>query len=316
MAVSAENALRRATTRELRAKELLGSNVEAGRAMLAGAASDYLLHGSLTTLQDDISGPSLWKGAELLDQAGDTAKAIQVYERLTIQRPRDGKVAEGLLLLGQLYESAGKIDKALAAYERNVRENPLAPATYLSQINEARCHVTLAKQVTDLNGKKAELEQAEKILVGLVEVNRNLLPSTPEFHDGLLAAATLYYDTREILESAVFPLRFPLRRRLLPLVKSFGFPSTSPAVPSSATTSPTSAPSVATAAAMVRGRWSDAILRLDEFLERHHPNDPQTGRVMFLLAGLSQECGWRLRRRRRIQWWRRGRSWNGRGWSG
>ncbi|HVT81685.1 MAG TPA: tetratricopeptide repeat protein [Phycisphaerae bacterium] len=311
VSVTAENALRRAQTRELRAREILESNVQAARAMMVAAAQDYLLHASLTTLQDEVSGKSLWKGAELLDQAGDTAKAIEVYDRLTIQRPRDGRVAEGLLILGGLYESAGQVDKALATYERNRRENPTASAAYLSQINEARCYVTLAKGVADVTEREEKLANAEKLLLGLVQDNNNLLPTAREFHDGLLALSALYYDTRDILSA----------QALGPIAAASTAPNGASAPGSSGSAAASTAPNAgsavgsgavaaasgpsngaltagsgakATASAPapggitagsgpIRGRWSDAILRLDEFLERY-PNDAQTARVTFMLA--------------------------------
>ncbi len=281
--LSIDNALRRASTRELRSGDLLQnaakldgpeqkSQLAAGRAMLTQAAQDYLQHAALTTLSDDVSGNSLWKAAELLDRAGQTTQAIAVYDRITIQRPRDSRVPEGLLALGRLYESAGMIDKALASYERNVRETPTVPAAYMSQVSQARCYVTLARQAADFSEKQSALNKAEKILLGLVQDNTNLLPNAPEFRDSLLALAEMYCQSRGILygESS----------------EEKNLSTTQPAATAPAAVSATaaaSAPASQPAESWPHGRWGDAILRLDEFLERY-PNDPATARVLFLLA--------------------------------
>jgi tetratricopeptide (TPR) repeat protein len=233
---AAENLYRRAVTRELLGRELLaaGANQEpsdkaqqaaAARAMLADAAQDYLAHSRMSTLNDEQAGASLWKAAELLDLAGQTLPAVAVYEQLTTLRPRDPKVPEGLLALGRLYESAGMLAQAMAAYQRNLMENPKTPAAYTSTVNLARCYGLLAGRAGKPQDKAADLDKAEQLLLGLVQ-SADLQPAAREFRDSLLALGDLYY---------------------------------------------------------ANGRWSDAILRLDEVVTRY-PNDPAVPRVLFLLG--------------------------------
>ncbi len=201
---SPEAVLRRAVTRERRGMEMLAeaqkadlagqpAALAAGRAMLADAADDYLQHSKMTTLLDEESGNSLWKAGALLDAAGQTMRAAAVYERFTIQRPRDPRQAESLLTLGKLYESAGMPDKALSFYERNLKENPKTPAAYAAVVGQARCYVALAGKAVKPEDRQTLLDKAEGALLSLVQDNTDLLPSAREFRESLLALGDLYY---------------------------------------------------------------------------------------------------------------------------
>jgi len=194
--------------------------------MWATAAEAYLRHAKLTTLDDDASGASSWKSAELLDRAGRTTDAIAVYERLTIQRPRDPRVAEGMLALGRLFESAGELDKAVEAYRDNIDRNAKSPAAYASAVNLARCYAAIGARETKPEEKDKDYAAAETALLRLVLDNPDLKPEAREFRDSVRALGELYYE---------------------------------------------------------RGRWSDAILRLDELVSRY-PGDPGLPHAQFLLA--------------------------------
>ena len=234
---TADMALAEATTRERLGHQFAseavtledGARAEkeaAARAQFAQAADAYLRHAKLTTLHDDASGASSWRAGELLDRAGETSRAIALYERLTIQRPRDPRVPEGMLALGRLYESAGMLDKAVDVYERNIRENARTPAAYTSGVNLARCYARLADRAEKPEEKAAAIKKAEDVLLSMVQNNSDLRPEAREFRDSLIALGEIYYRS---------------------------------------------------------GRWSDAILRVDEVVKRY-PTDAAVPRMLFLLA--------------------------------
>ena len=150
---TAADALRLATTEERRADELAvaagtgdpaarGPNQVAARSMYADAAEVYLRHAKMATMEDNLSANSVWKAAQLFDKAGMPLRSAAVYEQFTIQRPRDARVPEGLLSIGRLYQSAGMLEKAIAAYQRNIQENPKTRAAYASTVNLAVCYMT------------------------------------------------------------------------------------------------------------------------------------------------------------------------------
>ncbi|HVS70097.1 MAG TPA: tetratricopeptide repeat protein [Phycisphaerae bacterium] len=186
---SADDALRWAITHERRADEMLAGIPEGHErapalAMLGQAAEDYLRHSRLTTMQDDVSGNSLWKAAALFDAAGQTLRSAGIYEEFTAQRPADPRVPEALLDTGRLYQSVGQIDKAIPVYQRNIRENPRTPAAYTSAVNLARCYMTLGPQ---------DFDKAEAALLSLVQDNRDLLPTANEFRISIFTLGELYY---------------------------------------------------------------------------------------------------------------------------
>jgi tetratricopeptide (TPR) repeat protein len=202
---SPETVSRLAVTKERRGREMLAEAAKldpagqpqalaAGRAMLAEAAGEYLKHARMTTLRDEESGNSLWKAAALLDAAGLTLRAAEVYEQFTIQRPRDARGGEALLALGRLYESAGMPDKALTYFERNLKENPRTPAAYTSVVGKARCYAALAARAAKPEDKQSFLDKSEAALLALVQDNTDLQPTAREFRESLLALGDLYYD--------------------------------------------------------------------------------------------------------------------------
>jgi tetratricopeptide (TPR) repeat protein len=187
---TAADALRTATTRERRAQELLAAadgdaaKKNAGLTLLAQSAEDYLRHAHLTTLDDDVSGNSLWKAAGLLDAAGESLRSAAVYEQFAAQRPRDPRVPEALLSTGRIYQSIGAIDKAIPIYQRNIADNPRTPAAYTSTVNLARCFMTQGPPSFD---------KAEATLLTLVQENRDILPTANEFRISLFTLGELYY---------------------------------------------------------------------------------------------------------------------------
>jgi tetratricopeptide (TPR) repeat protein len=230
---------RTAVTRERRADELLAQAAGAqgtaraekeaeARALYAQAAEDYQKHSKLTTMTDTISSNSLWKAAQLMDQAGYPLRSIAIYEQFTIQHPRDPRVSEGLLAMGRLYQSAGMIEKAIPVYRRNISENPRTPATYTSAVNLARCYMALLDAEADRNSPaaKEDFDKAEAALLSLVQDNSDIQPAAKEFRASLFTLGELYYRNN---------------------------------------------------------RWADAILRLEEAVERY-PEDAGMPRALFMLA--------------------------------
>jgi tetratricopeptide (TPR) repeat protein len=224
-------AARLATTRERRAAELMAeaealpATDAAGRAkktqaattLYGQAAEDYLLHSKLMTLEDTVSGNSLWHAAQLFDKAGQTTSAIDAYNRFITERPRDSRTPEGLLEMGRLYQSVGQIDQAIPIYQRNIKENGKTPAAYASAVNLARCYMAQGP---------AQFELAEKSLLSLVQDNLDLDPTANEFRTSLFTLGELYYDNN---------------------------------------------------------RWADAILRLEEAVDRY-PSDKAVPRALFMLG--------------------------------
>ncbi len=191
-------AYRLATIEERRAGELMNEvaampesdvkgraeKTQAATTMLADAADAYRRHAQLTTMDDALSGNSLWRSAQLFDQSGRTKAAVDALAKFTTERPHDVRVPEGLLAMGRLYQSVGMIDDAIAIYQRNIKENARTPAAYTAAVNLARCYMVQGSE---------KFEPAEKTLLSLVQDNMDLGPAANEFRVSLFTLGELYY---------------------------------------------------------------------------------------------------------------------------
>jgi tetratricopeptide (TPR) repeat protein len=192
---SAGNVYREATTEEARADQLLAvsrttkdgkeaaAKLAAAIKLYSDAADAYLRHAELSTLDDRLSGASLWKAGELMDRAGRPKDSLKVFERYSVQRPRDPRGSEALYTMGRLHQSLGELDEAIAAHERNRKENPKSPASYLSTADLARCYMAKGSGF---------FKQAEEPLLELVQDNPNVLPTAAEFRVAMLTLGELY----------------------------------------------------------------------------------------------------------------------------
>jgi tetratricopeptide (TPR) repeat protein len=195
-------ALAWAITRERRARQLDAETKSTESAahskqaieLLAKSAEDYLRHSKLTTMDDAISGESLWKAAQLFDEAGETERSIEIHERFAKERPGDPHVPDSLLAVGRLYQSIGKIDKAIPVYKQNIEKNPRTPAAYTSAVNLARCYM--------LKGPQEEnFREAEAALLSLVQNSRDILPTANEYRISLFTLGELYHRNRKWAEA-------------------------------------------------------------------------------------------------------------------
>jgi tetratricopeptide (TPR) repeat protein len=183
----------------------------------AAAADAYVRHARLATMNDPVAAGSLWHAAQLFDQAGQSERAMKLYNQFIAQRPHDPRVPEALYNIGLLHESLGQFKQAIEYFKRNIKQNPKTPSSYMSTVELARCYMA---QGAD------GFSKAEDALLSLVQNNTDLHPTANEFRISLFTLGELYYRS---------------------------------------------------------GRWSDAILRLEEAISRY-PNDPAVSRATFWLA--------------------------------
>lgn len=230
---SAGSVYREAWTKERRADELLAasrvtrnaadaaSKRTEAMALYSQAADAFQKHAKLATMDDPVSATSLWQAGRLLDRCGRLTDAIEVYRQFAIQRPRDSRVPEAMHAMGLVYQALGDYDKAIAVHQRNRKEHPKTPASYLSTVQLARCYMAKGDE---------NVGEAERTLLSIVQDNDALKPDANEFRISLFTLGELYY-------------RWPGSSK----------------------------------------RWADAILRLEEAIQRY-PQDAMTPRATFWLA--------------------------------
>lgn len=146
----------------------------------------------------EASSSALWTvGEELLDN-GDIIGAIADFEKAKMQDEVDGVVdVDGLLLLGNAYEAAGRIDDAAELYEFIYTSTPSRTEAYENHIRILRTR----GQPGDL-AKAADLMKLAFDKTGVVSFDTqrdDLLPAPPEVD---LTAG--YYETKKYIAITSF----------------------------------------------------------------------------------------------------------------
>jgi len=191
---------------------------QAARDMRTKAGDAYIAYSRALTIVDDKGyGDALWHGIDLYDSAGDLNRVIAALELFVSEMPGDKIAPDALLRLGRAYQAAGMLDKAIKAFQQNQFLHPDSLAASKSAVPLAETYIASGPQYYDL---------AEKTLLGVVENNDLVDPSAEEFHQALFELAQLYYRTQ---------------------------------------------------------RYEMAISRLDEMTQRY-PNDPDLARMIFLMG--------------------------------
>jgi tetratricopeptide (TPR) repeat protein len=160
----------------LRAREHLGR---------AGDLYARLAH--IYVLKASLAQEASWQSARCFDRAGLTDRAVAALRTFIHDYPTGEYTPEALHRLGAALQATGRIDEAIATYERLLSEFGRTPAAFASLVPLGRCYILLGAQRYDT---------AERVLLSIVEEDpaRQPLftPSAPEFRDALLELANLY----------------------------------------------------------------------------------------------------------------------------
>jgi tetratricopeptide (TPR) repeat protein len=174
------------------------------------AGDAYVAYSQKLTLTDDQGyGSAMWHGIDLYDRASAVQYVISALELFVTERPDDRLTPDALLRLGGAYQAAGSFDKAIAAYQKNQFRYPNSLAASKSAVPLAQAFIAKGP---DYFG------QAEKVLVNVLENNRNLEPDAEEFKQALFDLAQLFYRTGRFEESVrrleEFTARYPTDARM------------------------------------------------------------------------------------------------------
>jgi len=171
-------------------------------ALFVEAAAAHLELARLNTLNERRASESSWQAAELYAKAGETSRAVQLYQEFVMERPGDPLVPRAWLRTGQLRQGAGQLRAAIAAYQECYRRFPRT-------LDGARALVPLAQSFIGLGADNLEL--AEKTLRTVLEESEVFTPEAPEFADALFLLGEVL-GRRGEYEGAIATLEEALNR--------------------------------------------------------------------------------------------------------
>ena len=145
----------------------------------------------LARMGRQASSAALWAVGEEYMNTGDVENAIASFEKAKLQDEAEGLVdVDGLLMLGSVYESAGRTDEAAALYEKIYTDTPSRTEAYVNHIR-----ILLSSEKRGDDAKAGELMKIAYERTGETSFQtqrRDLLPAPPEVD---LTAG--YYETKK-----------------------------------------------------------------------------------------------------------------------
>jgi len=166
-----------AQTATLLAEQLQDEDAEpVAAALFEEAAATHLELAKMNTLNERRASESSWQAAELYAKAGDTSRAVQLYQEFVRERPDDPLVPRAWLRTGQLQQAAGNLRAAVGAYQECYRRFPRI-------LDGARALVPLAQCFMGMGADN--LDFAENTLRIVLDESEVFTPEAPEFADAL-----------------------------------------------------------------------------------------------------------------------------------
>ena len=133
----------------------------------------------MARLGKEATAPALWAVGEELMNNGDMDGAISNFEKAMKQDEAEGLVdVDGLLMLANAYEAAGRIDDAASLYEKIYTDTPSRTEAYVNHIR-----ILLSRNQPGDRAKAGELMKTAYAKTGdssFQTQRRDLIPAPPE----------------------------------------------------------------------------------------------------------------------------------------
>ncbi len=168
----------------------------------ADAAETYAEISQISTMRESRSASSQWQSANLLARAGLSDRAVDAYRSFAMERPANPLVPRAILRIGQILQGAGRIPKALDAFQECYRRFPRTVDGSRSLIPLAQCYLSLGPDSEEL---------AEKTLQIVLDDSDVFTPEAPEFATALFLLGDIL-NRRNSNERAIAALEEALQR--------------------------------------------------------------------------------------------------------
>ena len=147
------------------------------------AAGYYKRHADTVTIVDDEShGQSLWSAGANFDNAQRWPDAIEVYAEFVSTRPGDGEKLKAKHHLAKAYMADRQYESALGIFSDLIDENPQSNWAYASLVPMARCHAATE-----------QADAAVRVLLSVVDGHPGIRPDSDTFREALIDLARSYY---------------------------------------------------------------------------------------------------------------------------
>jgi TolA-binding protein len=149
---------------------------EQARRVLSEAAETFLEIAQRNVLKEALSAEAHWRAAELSARAGDRDRAVSLFRGFVQERPHHSLVGRALLRIGQMLQTSGRLEEAIAAYRECFARFPRGLDGSRALVPLAQCYLAMGPDHWEL---------AERTLRIVLEESEVFTPQAPEFVDAL-----------------------------------------------------------------------------------------------------------------------------------
>ncbi|MEM8739578.1 MAG: tetratricopeptide repeat protein [Planctomycetota bacterium] len=137
---------------------------------------------TVTVIDNEAHGRSLWAAGENFDKAQRWANAIDIYAEYVTTRPNDGDQLKARHHLAQAYMADRQYESAVGIFKDLIEENPQSNWAYASLVPMARSHTALGQP-----------DAAVRILLSIVDGHPGIRPESDTYREALVDLARTYY---------------------------------------------------------------------------------------------------------------------------
>ena len=149
----------------------------------AEAARFYRRHAeSVTIIDPNAHGRSLWAAGENFDRAQQWTDAINVYAEFVATRPHDGDQLKARHALARAYMADRQYATAVDLFNKLIDENPQSNWAYQSLVPLARSYTAVD-----------QTDAAVRTLLGIVDGHPGITPDSETYREALIDLARTYY---------------------------------------------------------------------------------------------------------------------------
>ncbi|MEM9419237.1 MAG: tetratricopeptide repeat protein [Planctomycetota bacterium] len=137
---------------------------------------------TVTVIDDEAHGESLWAAGKNYDLAQRWPEAIDIYAEYVTTRPGDGEQLKARHHLAKAYMADRQYESAIGIFKDLIDENPQSNWAYSSLVPMARCYTAMG-----------QTDAAVRVLLSIVDGHPGIRPDSDTYREALVDLARTYY---------------------------------------------------------------------------------------------------------------------------